>query len=324
MSGPRRQPDAPAVSAASQARELKRKHEIKQLAIENLHKRLQSPRLRSPLTLKSYLHTAKVFMGWLPHDPPATDADFRDYFTWRREKNISERTLRTEYFAIKKLADANHWPWPFIKEETPVSKTKAFAPAHSIQDIEKLIAARDKFTKGERFFLACSTTWGCRREELSRIGKRDYNNEIITLHIAKRNVDVEHLIPEVLKPIFEAYHPAHLTPTALSYVYHRICEKAGVPHPTSWGWHSIRRMVMTALAEALAAHGLQESWAATYMAWAPESVGRTFGGSPMAGVYEHGSEATKDPWRKERLIIDVHPFVRCWLKPTVKHEPTFK
>ena len=324
QSGPQRQLAGPVVNGANKAHQQRVKHDVQMLAIDNLRRRLQSPRLRSPQTLVGYLQIAKIFMEWLKHDPPATDSDFRDFFTWRREKHISERTLRKEYFQIKKLADANHWTWPFIKEETPVSKTKAFAPAHSIEDIEKLIAARDQFTKGERFFLACSTTWGCRREELSRIGKRDYNNETITLHIAKRNVDVDHLIPEVLKPIFDAYHPAHLTPGALSYAYHRICEKAGISHPTSWGWHSIRRMVKTALEEALAANRLKESWAAIYMAWSQESVGRMYSGSPMAGVYEHGTEATKDPWRPERLIIDVHPFVKCWLKPTVKHEPTFK
>ncbi|GAJ11098.1 unnamed protein product [marine sediment metagenome] len=34
-------------------------------------------------------------------------------------------------------------------------------------DIEKLIKAQHLYLKSERFFLAVSTTWGCRREELA-------------------------------------------------------------------------------------------------------------------------------------------------------------
>ena len=281
-------------------------------------KRLESPRLRSLVTMRGYLSTANIFMEWLPHDTPIMESDFRDFFTYQRKKGISERTLRTQYFQIKKLAEANHWPWPFIKEDTPVSKKAPFQPVHTVEEIEKIIAARDKFTKSERFFLAVATTWGCRREELSRIAKRDYNTETITLHIAKRNIDVEHLIPEVLKPIFEDYHPAHLTSSALSRAYHRVCEKAGLPKPTGWGWHSFRRMVMTALSAALVANGLQESWAATYMAWSQEETGQTFFNSQMAGVYSHGAESTTDRWSQEKAIIAAHPFIKCWLKPTVK------
>ena len=291
------------------------------VALDKLRSRLESPRLRAKGTISVYLQTARIFLNWLPHSPPATNADFRDFFTWRRQNNISERSLRTEYFQIKKLAVANGWSWDFIKEDTPVSKTKAFAPSHSIDDIEKIIAARGLLSKGDRFYLACSITWGCRREELSRIVKRDYNTEVITLHIAKRNVDLDHLIPEVLKPVFEAYHPAVMTPTALSYAYHRVCDKAGVKHPTGWGWHSIRRMVETALAEALAANGLQESWASSYLGWSQESTGRKFLNSSMAGHYTHTGEATNDPWRQEKLIIAVHPFLKMWQDIPAKTPP---
>ena len=282
------------------------------LAIDNLKKRLQSPRLRAQGTIKIYIQTGKIFMNWLPHSPPATSADFRAFFTWRRENNISERSLRTEYFQIKKLAEANDWPWDFIKEDTPVSKTKAFAPSHSIDDIKKIIASRDLLTKAERFYLACSTTWGCRREELSKIIKRDYNTEVFTIHIAKRGVDMDHVIPDVLKPVFEAYHPDGIRTESLSEMYHRICEKTGVPHPAGWGWHSIRRMVETALAQSLAANGLQESWSSSYIGWSQESTGRKYLNSAMAGHYTHTSETTVDPWWQEKLIISAHPFLHLW------------
>jgi integrase len=306
------------VSKQALNKQAKISKELREQALNKLARRLQSPRLRSPGTISSYGITANIFLNWLKHDPPATPEDFRDFFTWRREKKNTERTLRKEFFHIKKLAEANDWAWPFIKEDAPVSKQKPFAPSHSIADIQKIIAARNKFTKAERFFLAVSTTWGCRREELSRIAKRDYNTETITLHIAKRNIDIEHLIPDVLKPVFEAYHPAHLSPRALSTEYHQICVKAGVLHPEGWGWHSFRRMVETAVSGAIVANGLPESWIGVYMGWTPEEIGRRFRGAAMAGVYGHEREATTDPWEMERKIISIHPFLLCWLKPAVK------
>jgi hypothetical protein len=77
-------------------------------------------------------------------------------------------------------------------------------------------------------------------------------------------------------------------------------------------------MVETALSVALVTNGMPESLIGVYMGWSPENIGRTYRGSAMAGLYGHEREATADPWETERKIIAVHPFVKCWLKPTVK------
>jgi integrase len=323
QSGPKRSVGGTVVDGADQLCQQQLKHKTQMLALKNLKKRLQSPRLCSPGTIATYLPTAKTFMEWLPHNSPPTNADFREFFTWRRHNNISETTLRTEYFQIKKLAEANGWLWGFSKEDTPVSNVKSFQPTHSIADIEKMIAARDLLTKEERFYLAVATTWGCRREELSRIVKRDYNTETITIHIAKRGVDLKHIIPDPLKPVFEAYHPHNRTTAALSSLYHRICEKAGIEHTEGWGWNSIRRMVQTALDESLSANGMRESYVTYYMGWSQSAIGKAFGGSAMAGHYNHAEEVADDPWRLEKQIIAVHPFVNMWLKTNVKGEVVF-
>ncbi len=79
------------------------------IALENLKERLSAPRLRAPGTIKTYLVTGRQFLNWLGDGKEPTDSDFRRYFIYRRENNISERSLRKEFFILKKLAQANGW-----------------------------------------------------------------------------------------------------------------------------------------------------------------------------------------------------------------------
>lgn len=278
--------------------------------VKKLLMRLSSPRLRAKGTLRTYCQTATRFFKVIGSVRTPTDDDFRLYFMTRRRNKISERTLGTEFVQLKKLADANDWHWSFTKDDAPKSKQRAFQPAHTIDEIQKLIMARHLYSKEEMFYLACAMTWGCRRQELCTMKKRDYNTETITIHIAKRGVDLDHLIPDILKPVFAAYSSHMLSTQALSLIYHRICKKAGVRHPKGWGWHCLRRTLKTALEWALAADRKPQSWAAVYIGWSTASVGKEYSGSDMAGLYDHSADITTDPWYPERCIIKVHPFLK--------------
>ena len=127
--------------------------------LENLRLRLSSPRLRASGTIKSYLETAERFLKSVDGADKPTDNDLRRYFMRRRQHNISERTLRKEFFHLKKLCQANlGWSWPFDKEDTPFPEDQVSTVALPISVIEALIAARNKYTERERFYLAMSTT----------------------------------------------------------------------------------------------------------------------------------------------------------------------
>jgi cytosine/adenosine deaminase-related metal-dependent hydrolase len=82
-------------------------------------------------------------------------------------------------------------------------------------------------------------------------------------------------------------------------------------------------MVQTALDESLSANGMRESYVTYYMGWSQSAIGKAFGGSAMAGHYNHAEEVADDPWRLEKQIIAVHPFVNMWLKTNVKGEVVF-
>jgi len=90
-----------------------------------------------------------------------------------------------------------------------------------------------------------ATTWIVRREELSRIKKRDYDGETFIIHTARHGKGAKHLIPDALKPIFAGYRPKEHNPSAMSQMFKRICAKAGLEHKKGSGWDSIRYRLNT-------------------------------------------------------------------------------
>ncbi len=289
-----------------------------EIALENLKERLSAPRLRAPGTIQTYLEIAKRFLDRLGDKEP-TESEFRRYFINRREQEISERTLRKEFFCLKKLALANGWEWTFTADDTPFSEEEPFAPALMPEVVEKLIKAQHLYLKGDRFYLAAATTWGPRREELARIKKRDYDTETILIRTAKKGRRVRHLIPDVLKPIFEDYHPKVHTPTAISIMFHRICRAADVSLEKGSSFHSCRRTLRTLLEWCLAENRLPLSLVADYQGWAKTTKGIAYGGAPMLGIYAHPEILSSDPFSTDRLIYPIHPFLPWWEEALGNH-----
>jgi len=281
-------------------------------ALENLKERLSSPRLRAAGTISSYLETGAKFLTGLGKDQKPTDSDFRRYFIRRREQGTSERTLRKEFFHLKKLALANTWSWPFTADDTPYPEDEENAPALLPEQVEQLIKARARLSKAERFYLAIATIWVVRREELSRIKKRDYDDSTFLIHTAKHGRPVRHLIPDCLHQVFADYRPKEHTPAALSVMYRRIFAKAGLKHQKGEGWHSIRRTLNTILAALLPQNRLDPAILADYAGWSKKSLGPLYGGAAMVGVYRHPEILDTDPYGKDRIIYNIHPFLPLW------------
>lgn len=284
-----------------------------QTELENLKLVLTSPRERAPGTISSYLQTGRFFLEFLGDGAQPTDKDFRRYFLHRREEDISGRTLTKEFVQLKKLADANNWPWPFTSDDKPVAEEEPFAPAFTPKEIEALIRARDKYSKGELFYLAVSTTWGLRREEMVRINKRDYTEVSIKIKTAKHGRRVEHIIPDEINPILQNYHPRLKSRGSLTYVFYRVLNKAGIERRKGYGWHSIRRTLRTLLEWNLAENRLPLSLVADYMGWSRTQKGIVYGGAPMLGVYSHPEIISTDPFAIDRLVLGVPPFLKHWV-----------
>lgn len=280
--------------------------------LENLRLRLSSPRLRAPGTIKTYMETAERFVRMLKDKKKPTDNDLRRYFMWRREQRISDRTLKKEFSHLKKLCESNKWDWPFVREDVPLPKRPAIVVSFNEATIQELIASRKRYTEAERFYLAISTTFGCRREELANIERRDITDETLMIWTAKHGQEVKHLIPVELRKIFDAYRPKKHQPEAMTQIFWRIAHKAKLDLPPGSGWHSIRRGLRTLAEPALAKNNIPLSFWADFQGWSSTTKGTTYAGAPMMGVYSHPEILSNDPFYIDNLIYPVHPFLPLW------------
>jgi len=283
-------------------------------ALENLVERLSSPRLRAPGTLASYLITGNNFLSGLKDGQVPTDSDFRRYFIRRRQQGISERTLRKEFVHLKKLAIANNWNWPFTSDDTPYPEEEKKLPVLRQAEVEQLINTKAKLNRAERFYLAVATTWIVRREELSRIKKRDYDGETFIIHTAKHGRKVKHLIPDALKPIFADYRSKEHKPSGLSTMFRRICAKAGLEHKKGSGWDSIRYRLNTLLKDVcLPQNSLNPSLLNDYAHWKQSTGGRHVE-TDRTEDYRHPEILDTDPYGIDKVIYSIHPFLPLWQK----------
>jgi len=285
--------------------------------VENLLLSLSSPRKRARGTIDSYLLTATNFILFAGTYLEPGERELRKYFLNRRDGGINDRTLRKEFTHLKKLYLSNHWTWPFTRDDQPQPEEKANAPAFTLEEVATLILGRGEYSRMESFCLAVSTTWGLRREEILRIRKRDYSEEIITIKLAKRRAGtstIQHIIPEEIKTIFLDCHPRLTTAASLSYIFQRILIKSGLGKKPGYGFHSIRRTLRTLLEWNLAGERLPLSLVGDFMGWSATTKGIVYGGAPMLGVYSHPEILSSDPFGMDKLVLKHHPFLPYWVK----------
>lgn len=286
--------------------------------VQTMLKRMSSARQRSAQSLNSYKQTALTFFNILGDVHSPTEQDWHDYFMVRRKQGISDRTLAKEFNHLKKLAETNHYAWPFSKEDVPRSTEDVYAPTFSVQEVEQLIRSWPVLSNTERFYLACSTTWGLRSGELVMIRKRDFNITSILIHKEKREKNMKRLIPEQLKPIFLNVRPSLKSVSSASGLFARICKKAEIKRQRRQSFHSIRHSLTTVLSWALAENKMDPSLIGEWMGWSKARTGSTFGGSPMVGTYRKNEIVSEDPFWLDRLIIPIHPFLKLWEGVTVQ------
>lgn len=190
--------------------------------------------------------------------------------------------------------------WPMPRGSAPrVEEGDVVAPASSFEDIGKMIvAAREgKLEPAEAAFIALSTTYGLRREELVRIRAEDIKDGTIFIHTCKGGTQRTHIIPEEIAPFVSQYPFDRLySRFQLIWLYHRVEFKSGVESRPGTGWHSPRRALDTYLMDYLPLPAVR-----LFLRWKVKSS------SDMpVRYYSKGLEAN------DREVFAVHPFLPLW------------
>jgi hypothetical protein len=197
---------------------------------------------------------------------------------------------------VKLLAQIQGWTFPRLAMPK-VRDVDIRRPMLSNEEI-CLMIRRGKVVLSDRelAFLALSTTYGLRREELSGLG--GINGEV-TVKTVKGGPVTTHIIPEEIKPYVEGYRSTGAE--YMSFIFRRIIKKVSVDlQGGNYGWHAIRR----ALATELLYKDVSLINIVRFMRW---SDGNVKGGFGMLVIYGKRNQEEVD-----RSVFKVHPFLPIW------------
>lgn len=193
--------------------------------------------------------------------------------------------------------------WDVGKRAAPkVSSGAVVKPAATLEEMQTVIAAAKGgvLTPGETAYLALSSVYGLRREELCRVREEHLNFQKNTIYVltVKGGEQRHQLLCDEVIPYLKAYRfQEEYSPYNMWAIYQRIWAKAGIRPRDGSGWHSPRRYLDTTLVNVFG-----ELYAHIFLRWKLSSSSR------MTERYY-----SQDPLQiDEEILTSGHPLVELW------------
>jgi len=192
--------------------------------------------------------------------------------------------------------------WDVGKRANPkVEASDVVKPSLTFEEMEKMVLAAKSgvLEPAECLFLALSSIYGLRREELYRLRREhfDLDNRTFWVDTAKGGEKRYQLLCDEVVPYVENHDfDAYYSPFKVSWYFGRICDKAGVERRQGMGWHSGRRLLDTLLIDQFG-----ELPAKIFLRW------RLSASAAMELRYY-----TRDPIAVDREVLEKHPVLELW------------
>jgi hypothetical protein len=224
--------------------------------------------------------------------------DVIKFLAWEREQGFTQNSINTHLRPIKLLAQIQGWHFPKLSMRR-VRDDEITRTIFSKEQVVSLIQmGRQLLRPKELSYLALSTTYGVRREEMAKPDPPEIADGKITIHTVKGGPTTTHLIPPEKAPYLEGFRPYACD--YMSHMFLRMLYKVGIKIGSGYGWHSIRR----ALATELLLSDVSALNILRFMRWSDASLKGEFG---MLTIY-----AKKDQARIDEEIFRIHPFLPYW------------
>jgi len=229
-----------------------------------------------------------------------TRDDVIAYLGWCREQGLLQSSIEIMLRPLRLIADIQGWTYPKL-DMKKVKDSEIYRPMLSKEEIARAIeVGKEVLTGEERALLALSTVYGLRRGEMALPNEPVIDVDACTVRIntAKGGEVITHLIPKEIRTYLSEYVP--LSNGYIAVKFRKIMRRVGVKRGWRYGWHTIRRTLVTELL-------LSEVSSVTvhrFMRWSDGSLKGNFGVMMMY--------AKKDQARIDSEIFKVHPFLRYW------------
>jgi len=260
-----------------------------------------------------YLRFAREYLDFVRGDFSRQGIlDYLDYL--RSNRGYNDGSIRFAFSIIRTLFNRNNLEWPFRRGESPqVRENNVNAPALDPDIVIEMIEAtkRDNIPE-EKFFLALSTTYGLRREELLELTKDDVDlvGKTIHIHTLKHGRERTHIVPDALLPIIADYEFETKSEFKLLELWYRLEYKIGLKHIDGVGFHSIRRTLNTLLLDKL-----PETVVMSFLRWKQRtSTNMPFRYSAQRFVGKEGitTRVLGEAKDVDNKVFAVHPFIKYW------------
>jgi len=263
-----------------------------------------------------YLSYAENFLSYA--DAPDRE-NINKYLGRLKKEGRSAGTVNFAFRVIHRLFEVNNIDWPFRRGEAPqIGQRDENKPALEPEVVKAMIDAAkdDKLEADEMCFLALSTTYGLRREEMVNLTPADISlaDKVIFISTIKHGRQRYHLIP----PEIEAYVGRHdfsrqYSLTGMSQLFWQIVNRSGLAALKGHrlGWHSIRRTLLTLLHRS----GLDPFAVHSFMRWKGSTQGDLaidvrYHATSFVGL--EGETAVSGEAESDREIFEKHPFILFW------------
>ncbi len=269
-----------------------------------------------------YLRYAREFLdfsdGKFDHE---TILKYLDYL--KRKHKYSDGTVNFVFRLIHTLYNRNSayliregTKWPFGRGETPRIRQNKVVALELDRDvvIEMIEMVKAKGEADEKAFLALSTTYGLRRQEMTGLRAEDLDMDNRTIQIAtgkQREQRTTHTISSDIVPALSEYHfSTSISEFRLISVWYRIEWRIGLPHVDQVGWLSIRRTLYTLLRDQVPGYVLD-----SFMRWKrqrPFQASLSNSAQRVVGRGAISPARINGPRDIDERVFSVHPFLKYW------------
>lgn len=257
------------------------------------------PAWRSQSTLYRYPRLASHFIDFIGVKQVYDKADAMRFLNHIINSGLSKNYASWSGYVLKQFYESLGLTFPLQAGDLPKpSEDEIVAPVFSADYVHSLIKiVKSKGTPQMKAYLALSTTYGFRRQELADISSKSINDSVIKVPTVKGKVLREHLVPDDIAPYLAGYKFKPVHPQTIINVFLRMQELAKLKHGDREGFHSIRRSLVTELLNA----GVPIHITYSFMGW---KLSTRLG---IIGIY-----ARPSPLEVDKVVMSKHPFISMW------------
>ncbi len=255
-------------------------------------------------TRTNYKYIARKFLT------ESGDFSRQGMMTWFNKSELSDNSLRTAHYALKRLCKALEIKFPLDGDDLPPppDEETLVTPTLTIPQIRQMIRFWRTYPDAyETSLLFISTILGTRSSEMSDTQGLDVTGHSIIITVAKRKAKVirEHNIPEKYIKFTSGYQ--NLSENTVRYRFRKIAHWSGVKRTEDMCWHSIRRGLATTFKDM----GINEFLYKRFMRWAPnrEDMGSVYYHHPFELINNVMLGQAPNP---ETGQLIKHPFLGDW------------